>query len=66
MIPAVLEGSDGCLLALGYPGAGKLVNYVTGIIFMIQLELLSLVSNSFKTKDIFRGYFSWQTYKVNL
>lgn len=23
VIPAVLEGSDGCLLAIGYPGAGE-------------------------------------------
>lgn len=23
VIPAVLEGSDGCLLALGYPAAGE-------------------------------------------
>jgi len=23
VIPAVLEGSDGCLLALGHPGTGK-------------------------------------------
>lgn len=23
VIPAVLEGTDGCLLTLGYPGAGK-------------------------------------------
>lgn len=24
VIPAVLEGSDGCLLAIGYPGAGEI------------------------------------------
>lgn len=26
VIPAVLEGSDGCLLAIGYPGAGEFMH----------------------------------------
>ena len=26
VIPAVLDGSDGCLLVIGYPGSGKTEN----------------------------------------
>jgi hypothetical protein len=36
VIPAVLEGSDGVLLAIGYPGAGDRV-----ILHKISLFLLS-------------------------
>lgn len=38
VIPAVLEGSDGCLLTLGYPQAGE-TNCFCLAVFVLQFEV---------------------------
>jgi hypothetical protein len=43
VIPAVLEGSDGCLLSIGYPGAGE-EKFFSAFFSPFSIELLSIKS----------------------